>query len=1001
MVRFTRNIKTLISVVLAASLASSFTFTAGAVTKKAENDEIVLAAESAVCTGKYNLKNDYDGKKGISIYSGEESAVSWNFNANAGKYTVTVVYHTEQGSGIDIQRSLKVNGAYPVDSAAEFHLHRCWTDVKKENGKFLTDTYGNELRPSQTERFCWMTQVLRDYVGYDSSPITVTLKDGANTISLGYIEEPVIIGELRLQPTEVLKSYAEISKQYAQKGYRNVCDKQIVCEGENSAFKTDPVLYPGSDRTNADVSNNNPYLQIINKIGGTAWNTGGQKIAWNIEAPESGLYRITFKVRKNSSKGLNAYRRLYIDGSVPFAEADALAFPFMNEWTNQTLGDKNGDWLFYLEKGRHEIALEATYGEMSKILEDTKNSLNRMNTVYRRILVVTGTEPDLNRNYHFDEIMPDVVEQISEEYKTINEIFERALAISGEKGESFTSLDATMRTLKNMVKDSSEIAKNLSDFKTNIGSLGTWLNTVGSQYIEIDRLYVDAPDLTLPSAQKPFFARLWFGIRSLIASYVIDYNSIGDSGTRDKNCDSVSVWITDGREQYQALKALVNNDFIPNRKIPVELKLVSAGILLPSIVAGVAPDVNIGTTDVVNLALRNAVVDLSQFSDFEDIVNECFSPEETVPFRFNGGVYAMPETVTFPVLFYRKDILNELSLDVPQTWGDVTRMISVLNKNNMTFGLGTDLLTYFMFLSQNGVALYSDSGSKCTFGSEDGVRAFRTFGAGDKVLTKLNQASASLQSFDAATYRTVKDSEIFYALNPEAVTKGFSTLRKFCNENKIPAISFSKIATDLNSDYNESNEICRQKAGNRLASDAEKAGKDFNTMLFGGNMLTARYAGFLTDLPLCSDREGMTDYSVPFLEMALSGHIAYSGPSVNLDNAEPGDLLRYIESAAAPSFTLTERITDAADINTYNFLYASEFSAQRKYVTENYAYLKKAVGDLYSKRIVSHERIRNGVFKTVFENGEAVVVNYNDWPCKIGNQTVEAESYLRTEVAGI
>ncbi len=275
------------------------------------------------------------------------------------------------------------------------------------------------------------------------------------------------------------------------------------------------------------------------------------------------------------------------------------------------------------------------------------------------------------------------------------------------------------------------------------------------------------------------------------------------------------------------------------------------------------------------------------------------------------------------------------------------------------------------------------------------------FGAGDKVLTKLNQASASLQSFDAATYRTVKDSEIFYALNPEAVTKGFSTLRKFCNENKIPAISFSKIATDLNSDYNESNEICRQKTGNRLASDAEKAGKDFNTMLFGGNMLTARYAGFLTDLPLCSDREGMTDYSVPFLEMALSGHIAYSGPSVNLDNAEPGDLLRYIESAAAPAFTLTERITDAADINTYNFLYASEFSAQRKYVTENYAYLKKAVGDLYSKRIVSHERIRNGVFKTVFENGEAVVVNYNDWPCTIGNQTVEAESYLRTEVAGI
>ena len=726
MSRLTEKIKKLISAALAISTVFSFGFSNRIAAQPAESKVIVLTAQSASRGGKCDLKKDYDGKEGVSVYTGEGSTLSWSFNATAGRYTVEVVYHTEQGGGIDIQRDLKINGAYQSEDASELHLHR-WIDLKKDNGEFLTDIYGNELRPTQAERFCWMTQVLRDYVGYDSSPVTVTLKDGENSLALGYIEEPVTISEVRLQPAEKLKPYSELSKQYGQNGYKTVKDRQIVCEGENSAFKTDPVLYPGSDRSSSGVSDNDPYLQIINKIGGTAWSSGGQKIAWNIDIPKTGLYRITFKVRKNSSKGLNAYRRLYIDGEVPFAQADALAFRFMNDWTNQTLGDENGEWLFYFEKGKHEIALEATYGEMTEILNETKNSLNRMNAVYRRILVVTGTAPDLNRNYHFDEIMPDVVEQIAAEYKTMKDITAKALKISGEKGESFTSLDATVRTLGNMVEDPNNIAENLSDFKTNIGSLGTWLNTVSSQYIEIDRLYVDTPDSTLPKAKKSFFARLWFGIRTLIASYVIDYNNIGDNGNADKNRDAVTVWITDGREQYQALKALVNNDFIPNEKIPVELKLVSSGILLSSIVAGVAPDVNIGTTDVVNLALRKAVVNLAEFPDFEKTVSDSFSPEETIPFTLNGGIYALPETVTFPVLFYRKDILEELSLDVPETWGDVTRMISVLNKNNMTFGLGTDLLTYYMFLSQNGVDLYSESGSSCAFGNEDGVRAFGTW----------------------------------------------------------------------------------------------------------------------------------------------------------------------------------------------------------------------------------------------------------------------------------
>ena len=47
----------------------------------------------------------------------------------------------------------------------------------------------------------------------------------------------------------------------------------------------------------------------------------------------------------------------------------------------------------------------------------------------------------------------------------------------------------------------------------------------------------------------------------------------------------------------------------------------------------------------------------------------------------------LPEQQTFPMLFYRKDILIEIGLTPPQTWQDVYNMISVLQKHNMEFFL--------------------------------------------------------------------------------------------------------------------------------------------------------------------------------------------------------------------------------------------------------------------------------------------------------------------------
>ena len=59
----------------------------------------------------------------------------------------------------------------------------------------------------------------------------------------------------------------------------------------------------------------------------------------------------------------------------------------------------------------------------------------------------------------------------------------------------------------------------------------------------------------------------------------------------------------------------------------------------------------------MDFALRGAAVDLTQFPDFPEVA-ERFHPSALVPYSFGGSVYGLPETQTFSMLFYRKDIFG-------------------------------------------------------------------------------------------------------------------------------------------------------------------------------------------------------------------------------------------------------------------------------------------------------------------------------------------------------
>ena len=135
----------------------------------------------------------------------------------------------------------------------------------------------------------------------------------------------------------------------------------------------------------------------------------------------------------------------------------------------------------------------------------------------------------------------------------------------------------------------------------------------------------------------------------------------------------LEIWITTGRDQSTVLKTMVDDTFTAESGIKVNIKLVQADAILTAVVAGNGPDIVLSVSGwfAVNYAMRNAVEDLTQFEDFNEVVKP-FTASILEPLTYNDskhkGIYGLPETQNFSLLFYRTDIMEELGLPIPQTW---------------------------------------------------------------------------------------------------------------------------------------------------------------------------------------------------------------------------------------------------------------------------------------------------------------------------------------------
>ena len=681
---------------------------------------------------RFEVSNDmYAGIEDDTVITGERGEVTWTFSVEkAGLYSLEIEYLTPEGKSSSVQRQVCLDGEIPFDGAHHILFSRTWVDEGP-----ITKKRDNEIRPNQLEAPEWQTAFVSDSQKYVPGPFEFYLSEGTHKLTLVSVREPLQIRKIEFKQAPRVPSYEEYIAE-KQRKYRTYDGPNIKFQAERTdgednhtaaIKKSSPTLHAVANFSSSRLEPCHPYSIRLNTIGGYNWRVIGDWISWDVRVEEEGLYRLSLSVLQNTKRGAFSARRLRVNGEVPFEEAYALEFKYNTAFEMYTVGDENGPYLIHLKQGINTIELQSTLGPMGPIIQEVKESVTVLNELYRQITQITGLTPEKYIDYQLERKLPHMLPTFERESERLARLVREIERIAGDRSDQTAILNQMAVQLREFVNDPRKVIRQIRMMQGNISAMSTWILQASEQPLEIDYFILSSPKSTLPEVKPGFLERLYFSALRFVSTFFVDYNAF-EAGSADSP-ETIEGWIQSGRDQVQILRNLIDNTFTPFTGINVDLKLVPQGVVLPATLAGEGPDValSLGGDTTINFAMRGAAYDLSQFDDFDEVARR-FVPCAFDVVKYQGGVYGLPETQNFFMLFYRKDVLTELGLAVPRTWEDVYEMIPYLEMSNYEFYVPNSLHMYATLVYQMGGEMYlgegNDLGIESGLSSPEAMEAF-------------------------------------------------------------------------------------------------------------------------------------------------------------------------------------------------------------------------------------------------------------------------------------
>lgn len=650
---------------------------------------------SQFLTDSTDLKTDkHDSIKWMN----DRLTLTYEFEVSeTGLYNLEAIYYPIEGdetSNTVVDVGLKLDGEYPFTATKDLTLDRYWQD----ESEIKRDPKDNDLRPGQITYDCWICYPIKDKEGLYNEPYFFYLEKGKHTLEIEGIRTYGVFHSFTFKNYDEVGDYSDIMPTQDQINStpaltipNELGNNTILLQAEKPSYKTASTLYATYDRTTYMTSPNHPTKQRYNTVGQATWNKATQAITYSFKVPNDGYYRFSFKARQNQMRGFFSNRRIYIDGEVPCKELDDVQFIYSPDWYALTPKDASGNDIYvYLTAGEeHTITLEAIPGSIGAVMQRLDDLILELNQYYRRILMITGPDPDEFNDYFVERKIPDLIPSFERIVKSLREE-KNSIEELTKKGSEAAALETMAIYLERCIEHQEDIPIMASSIKDSISSVSAWMRDYRDQPLELDYIEIGTVHETFNPATGNFFSEFVFGFNAFIGSFFEDYTVLSDS-----SATALDVWVSLARDQATVVKNLVDNKFNSNPEFngtQASINLVQ-GSILEATLAGKGPEIAlfIGGDFPIQLAARGLLVDLTQFRDYEQ-VTERFADDAMTLYEYHDGnkvgVYGLPVSQNFPMLFYRTDVLEELGFDgPPKTWDELITMLPTLQRKYLDVGL--------------------------------------------------------------------------------------------------------------------------------------------------------------------------------------------------------------------------------------------------------------------------------------------------------------------------
>ena len=706
--------------------------------ESAGKDSLVLSCRQAEGENMPE-PSEAGGEDGI-LWREDTAAVEWRFAIqDAGLYSLTLRYRYDGSNAgrSNAQRRFLLDGAQPFEEAGVLEFPHRWRDEERTQ----VNSLGDDVRPTAYELYEWQDKAFQDSLGLYEGPYALYLEAGEHTVRLEYIHEDLLFGRLLVEPAKTPPSYEEYIRRYDQP---SAAWNQLIQAEDAVCYKSDTTLTMNSDGNPSTVPAGITNRRL-NTLGGWGWRKGGQAVAWEFTVPRDGWYQLGVRFYQAWGDGLSSYRQIALDGEVPFREWACYQFDYSGDWHLELFHDReSGEPQYvFLGEGKHTLTLTVNLSAVTDLIQSIYDDTQTLSGMIQDITRLTGSDPDAHYDYDFFERIPDLKTRMEALADSLRWKTQRLRAGQGTLSAMAGNFQSMVKQLETMIRDPYRIAANYADLTDAQTNLGTYYQSLQESPLQIDYIRVSEAGASWADHREAgFFQKLWATLQNFVGSFFKDYDNMGSVLSGDVAVtDTITVWIARGTEWAEIIKEMTDERFTPQSGVEVCINVVPASqlaaggtnALMLAIAAGNAPDVALGTdsNSPVEFAIRDAVVDVSRFPDYEETASR-FLPEILVPYQYKGGVFAVPETMNYTVLFYRRDVLRSLSLALPDTWEDLyTYTLPTLYQNGYEFYYPAPNLSSFAaltpFLYQAGGAFYSADGRSSALGTAQAMAGFKEF----------------------------------------------------------------------------------------------------------------------------------------------------------------------------------------------------------------------------------------------------------------------------------